>query len=318
MRLRRWSRRALLGLLVVFAVATVASLGYNAATSGRERPAKALYPGPYVSVDGTLVAYRHWGDKGSPIVLVGGFVEPSWVWHLVGPLLGRRHRVYALDLPPFGYTPRDSRYKLADWVALLHGFERKLRLSRPVVVGHSLGAAVAVADTFQHPAETSGVVLLDGDALAAGGGAGWLTHLLINPFYTSIFRIASSFDWLVRRALNDAYGPHAPPPSRGDLQEWERPFRVEGTRGAFKTLLSYGIQGFRLDELKAVRGPRIVVWGADDTVDSVSAGRHTAAALHARFVLVPAAGHLSMLSNPVAVATAIDTFASRTNPVAAR
>ena len=310
MRLRRWSRRALLGLLVVLAVLTIASLGYNVATSGR--PAKALYPGPYVSVAGTLVSYRHWGDKGSPIVLVGGFVEPSWVWNRVGPLLGQRHRVYALDLPPFGYTQRNGRYRLSDWVALLRGFERELRLSRPVVVGHSLGAAVAVADTLQHPAETSGIVLLDGDALAAGRGAGWLTHLLINPFYTSIFRIASSSDWLVRRALDDAYGPHAPSPNHGDLQEWERPFRVEGSRGAFKTLLSYGIQGFRLDELKAVRGPRIVVWGADDTVDSVSAGRNTAAALHALFVLVPSAGHVSMLSNPVAVATAIDAFASRT------
>ncbi len=314
--LRRWSRRVALGLLVLLVLVTLASLGYNAAWSGGERPAKALYPGPYVLVDGTLVAYRHWGDKGSPIVLVGGFVEPSWVWHLLGPLLASRHRVYALDLPPFGYTQRDGRYKLDDWVALLRGFERQMRLSRAVVVGHSLGAAVAVADALQHPTETSGIVLLDGDALAAGRGAGWLSHLLINPFYTTIFRIATSSDWIVRRALDDAYGPNAPPPSRDDLQEWEQPFRVQGTRGAFKTLVSYGIQGFQLDELKAVKRPSLVVWGANDKVDSVSAGRHTAAALHASFVLVPAAGHLSMLSNPVAVAAAVDGFAARTNTVA--
>jgi len=316
--LRRWSRRALLGLLTVLVVATVASLTYNAATSGRERPANELYPGPYVSVGETLVAYRHWGDTGSPIVLVGGFVEPSWVWHLVGPLLGRRHRVYALDLPPFGYTQRDGSYKLTDWVALLSGFERKLRLKRPVVVGHSLGAAVAVADALQYPVETSGIVLLDGDALAAGQGARWLAHLLVNPFYTSIFRLASSTDWIVRRALDNAYSPDAAPHGSGDLRDWERPFRIEGTQGAFKTLLSYGIQGFLLDDLKAVRVPRTVVWGAGDAVDSVSAGRTTAAALRAPFVLVPASGHLSMLSNPLAVATAIDTFASRTTPVAAR
>jgi len=317
-RLRRWARRLALGLLVVIAAATVASFAYNAATNGGQRPAAALYPGPYVSVSGTAVAYRHWGDKGSPIVLVGGFVEPSWVWHRLGPLLGRRHRVYAIDLPPFGYTQRNGHYKLADWVTLLRGFERELRITRPIVVGHSLGAAVAVADALQQPpdsaGDSAGIVLLDGDALAAGGGAGWLTHLLVNPYYTSLFRIGTGADWIVRRALHDAYGPHAPHVDHALLQEWERPFRVHGTARAFKQLLAHGIQGFRLDDLKAVRVPRIVVWGADDTVDSVSAGRHTAAVLRAPFVLVPTAGHLSMLTNPDPVAAAVERFAARTAP----
>ena len=270
-RLRRWGRRLALGFLILVVAVTVASLVYNVATSGRERPARALSAGPYLQVGGTLVAYRHWGSTGTPIVLVGGFVEPSWVWHEIGPLLGRRHRVYAIDLPPFGYTQRNGSYTLADWVSLLRGFEQELRIVRPIVVGHSLGAAVAVADTLQHPTEQAGIVLLDGDALAAGGGVGWLSQLLINPYYTSIFRFASGADWLVRRALDTAYGPDAPPPDRATLQEWERPFRVEGTRGAFKKLISYGIQGFKLDELAAVRVPRVVVWGADDTVDSFRA-----------------------------------------------
>jgi pimeloyl-ACP methyl ester carboxylesterase len=48
-----------------------------------------------------------------------------------------------------------------------------------------------------------------------------------------------------------------------------------------------------------------VVFGADDDVDAPSAGRQTARDLHARFVLVPGAGHLSMLQAPAAVAAAI-------------
>lgn len=305
-RLRRWTRRSAIGLLVVLAAVTVASLAYNLATDGRDRPAMALYAGPYVMVDKTLVAYRQWGQAGASVVLVGGFVEPSWVWQRLGPLLGRNHRVWAIDLPPFGYTQRNSRYTLADWVSLLRGFERELRIVRPVVVGHSLGAAVAVADALRDPQGTAGIVLLDGDALAAAGGAGWLTHLLINPYYTSLFRFVSGSDWLVRRALRGAYGPHPPQLDHRLLRQWEQPFRVQGTREAFKKLLSYGIQGFHLDELAAVRIPRIVVWGANDTVDSVAAGRHTATALHAPFIVVPAAGHLSMLTNPSAVAAAIN------------
>ena len=53
-----------------------------------------------------------------------------------------------------------------------------------------------------------------------------------------------------------------------------------------------------------------MIWGADDTVDSVAAGRASAKALRAPFTLVPDAGHLSMIGAPVAVARAIDRFAA--------
>ena len=246
-----------------------------------------------------------WGSAGSPIVLVGGFAEASWVWHRVGPLLGRDHRVYAIDLPPFGYTQRRGPYTLASWVRLLRAFDAKLGIRHPLVVGHSLGAAVAVSDALQHPGELSGIVLLDGDALAAGGRIGVLADLLVSPYYTSLFRLGTGSDWLVRRVVQNAYGPAAAPLDHAALQQWERPFRVRGTPAAFKKLLSYGIQGVRLDDLRAVKVPCTVVWGADDAVDGVSAGRRSAAALRTSFLLVPGAGHLSMLARPVAVAHAI-------------
>jgi pimeloyl-ACP methyl ester carboxylesterase len=47
------------------------------------------------------------------------------------------------------------------------------------------------------------------------------------------------------------------------------------------------------------------VWGASDNVDPVAAGRQSARDLHARFVLVPGAGHLSMLAAAPQVAAAI-------------
>jgi pimeloyl-ACP methyl ester carboxylesterase len=48
-----------------------------------------------------------------------------------------------------------------------------------------------------------------------------------------------------------------------------------------------------------------VIWGANDTVDSVTSGRATATALHTRFQAIPHAGHLSMLARPDAVARRI-------------
>jgi len=308
--MRRWLRRIGIAILALVVALTLASFAYNAATSGDSKPARELYPGPYVRVDGTALAYRRWGRGGPPIVLVGGFVEAAWVWHELGPLLARGHSVYALDLPPFGYSERRGPYTLAHWLDLVRGFESRLGIVRPLVVGHSLGAAVAVGLALRDPAAQRGIVLLDGDALSGGGGPGWLADLLVPPWYTSVYRIVTGSDWIFRRALKDAYGKRAPRLDAETLDEWQRPFQVAGTASAFKQMLGYGIQGYRLADLRRVRGPRLVVWGADDTVDDVSAGRRSARVLHARFVLVPDAGHLSMLANPRAVAAAIDRFGS--------
>ncbi len=307
--MRRWARRLAVGLLALLLLVTVAAFGFDLATNGEMRPARALYGGPFVRADGTLLAYRAWGTRGSPVVLLNGAAESSWVWHDVGPLLARAgHRVYAVDLPPFGYSERRGPYTLAHWLALLEAFERKLGIARPVIVGHSLGAGVAVAEGLARPGATAGVVLLDGDALAFGGDRGWLASLLVYPYYTAVYRLATGSDWLVGKVLRNGWGPSPPPFSHGTLAEFERPFRVAGTDGAVKQLASGGIPGLTLAELGRLRVPRAVLWGAADTVDSIASGRASAAALRTRLVTIPGAGHLSMLARPAATARDILAF----------
>lgn len=293
----------MLGLLVAL---TLAALGVALATAGDARPATALYPGPFVRVGDTLVAYRRWGASGPPVVLLGGAAEPTWVWHAVGPSLAADgDRVYALDLPPFGYTQRRGPYTMRGWLALLEGFERRLGIARPVLVGHSLGAGVAAAEALSRPRAVGGVVLLDGDALPFGGGHSWFEKLLVYPYYPALFRILTGWDWLVSRVLANAWGPERPHFTHALLAEFERPFAVDGTAGALRQLLANGIPGVRRAALAGLRGPRAVVWGAEDHVDSVSSGRATAAALRVPLRLIPGAGHLSMLAEPGAVAAAV-------------
>lgn len=291
---------------------TLAALAFDLATNSEMKPATALYSGPFVRADGTLLAYRTWGARGSPVVLLGGAAEPSWVWHEVGPLLARAgHRVYALDLPPFGYSERRGPYTLARWLGLLEGFEAKLHITRPVVVGHSLGAGVAAAEGLTRPRDVAGVVLLDGDALAFGSSRGWLSDLLVYPYFTAVYRLATGSDWIVGRVLRNAWGPKPPSFTHATLAEFERPFRVDGTDGALKELAGGGIPGLTLPELARIRVPRAVFWGADDTVDPLASGRATAAALHTRLVTIAGAGHVSMLVRPRTVARRILSFIRR-------
>lgn len=304
--LLRWSKRLGIAVLALVVVLTVAAAAYDAASSGGV-PARALYAGPYVEVDGRSLAYRTWGRAGTPVVLLGGFVEPSDVWRKVGPLLARAgFRVYALDLPPFGYSERKGPYDVATWQAEVEGFERALGIVRPVLVGHSLGAATVVGEALRHPDALRGIVLLDGDAIRGSGPPSWLPRLAIDPYFTALYRLLTGWSWLFERGLGRAYGPGAPPLTAAEIARWQRPFRVAGTAQAFLQMLPHGIAGWTLADLRRVHGVRrVVAWGALDTVDSVASGRRSAEALRAPFVLLPRAGHLSMLVDPQGVAAAI-------------
>jgi pimeloyl-ACP methyl ester carboxylesterase len=243
------------------------------------------------------------------VVLLGGAAEPSWVWHDVGPLIARAgHRVFALDLPPFGYSQRRGPYSMTHWLQLVRGFERRLQIVRPVIVGHSLGAGVAVAAGLSRPDQVAGVVLLDGDALAFGGNHAWLSDLLVYPYYTALYRVVTGSDWIVGRVLRNAWGPKPPPTGHATLAQFERPFRVQGTDSALKQLAAGGIPGLTLGRLAQLHVPRAVIWGAEDNVDSLANGRSTAAALHTRLQTVPRAGHLSMLAAPRATTERILKF----------
>jgi pimeloyl-ACP methyl ester carboxylesterase len=309
-RFARWGRLLAGAVLALIAAATIASAIYVSVTPGG-KPSSALFRGPYVRVDGRELAYRHWGADGSPIVLIGGFIEAADVWRRVAPLLARRHNVYALDLPPFGYSERKGPYLLSTWIDEVEGFEAALHIARPTLVGHSLGAAVVVGEALRRPHALRGIVLLDGDALSGSTAPGWLASLAVNPYYTALYRIITGSDAIFRAGLKQAYGPDAPPISDADVQRWQRPFGVAGTAQAFKQLIPHGIQGWKLADLARVHVRSAVVWGAHDTTDAVSEGRAAAKALGAPFTLIPRAGHLTMLTEPALVAQAIGRSAGR-------
>jgi pimeloyl-ACP methyl ester carboxylesterase len=296
-------RRLVVCLLGLVLAVILASAVFDVVTSDPNVPVTKLWHGRFVEAGGVLTAYREWGSHGTPVVLVGGFVEPSFVWRAVGPLLARHHRVVALDLDGFGYSRRKGPWTLQEWTDQTQALIANLHLGRPIVVGHSLGAAVAVSLARRRVA--SRIVLLDGDALPIGGPPSWVrTVVAQSPFFTTAFRLVPHLGFLVKKILANAWGPDRPKVLR--VQPWLDQLRAQGARDAFRGLLEHGVPGFSRAQLQATQARALVVWGAEDSVDDPAAGRRTARDLHARFVSIPGAGHLSMLARPRAVAAAIE------------
>jgi pimeloyl-ACP methyl ester carboxylesterase len=261
-RLRRWGRRFAIGCAVLLALTTAASFTFNAFTANRASPPPGL---TYVEADGIRTRYQEWGSTGTPIVLVHGAFESVDTWSRLAPLLARDHRVYALDLTGYGYSERKGPYTVDHQTDQLLGFLGAMHLGgaddRPVLVGHSSGAAVVSEATLRSPGRIAGLMLLDGDALNTGAGPPTaFRYVLIDPFKTSILRIGLSFDSLIRSFYNSQCGPGCPALDHAGVDVWRRPFQVSGAEDALWSMLDGGVPGLpasRVADLRSVKSAQV-------------------------------------------------------------
>ena len=102
------------------------------------------------------------GDGGVPVVFLHSFAGDSSHWSSQLDHLRHHRRALAVDLRGHGKSarPRDGDYSIAAFVRDLEAVVEQLKLKRFVLVGHSLGAAVANAYAGRHPDRVAGLVLV--------------------------------------------------------------------------------------------------------------------------------------------------------------
>lgn len=317
-RLARWTRRLAIAALTLAVVLTLFCVTYNAATAGRAPLPPDL---TYVHTGDINTRYHSWGDPHAPappVVLVHGFVEDSDTWAPLAPQLATHHWVQAYDMAGFGYTQRRGPYTLQALSDQLGQFLDAQGLHRPVLVAHSLGAGIVAQFALQHPDRVGGILFLDGDGIGSSGHSSGGPGGLPDPWRTTLLRLAVSSDTVINHLYSSQCGPTCPPLDAAGLDQWRRPLQVPGAEEALTAMAGHGLLGLTpsdLSRLATVPVPKSVVFGADDPSFS-----HDSPALTAHRIgagpptIIPAARHLTMISNPVQVAAAIDELASRTRP----
>lgn len=100
-------------------------------------------------INGGLVHYEAFG-KGKPILLIHGWLGSWRYWYPTMTSLAVDYRVYAIDLWGFGDSDKsERRFTMNHYVALVESFIADLGLVDPVLVGHSLGSAVAIEYAYR-------------------------------------------------------------------------------------------------------------------------------------------------------------------------
>ena len=118
--------------------------------------------GSFVDVPDGRLHIRDQG-QGPPLLLLHGLGGHMGQYdYAVAERLAAHFRVVSVDRPGSGYSTRagTAAADLLTQAAALAALIDKLNLGRPLVVGHSLGGAVALTLALEHPGHVAGLALV--------------------------------------------------------------------------------------------------------------------------------------------------------------
>jgi abhydrolase domain-containing protein 6 len=236
-------------------------------------------PAPYRHA----LAYRAQGN-GRPVVLLHGLWNSSSLWQPTMEHLSRHYRLYAPDLPAHGQTPPLLPWKLREVAAMLASWMRSLALSPAMVIGHSMGGALAIMLAAAEPGLVNRLVLINAAGLP-----------MQQPFLRALVRTGLNFTDHQTARYNARYGS---PNRLQSLAIWQATHEV----------LTCDV---RLD-LKAVRCPTLIVWGMRDPLLPVQSAVALQRAIPgAELALLPNVRHQVPRQAPAILHTMLDDFLAR-------
>lgn len=115
-----------------------------------------------IMIDGQRIHYVR-GGRGQPVVLLHGFPQTWTEYAAVMPLLADAgFEVIAIDLPGIGGSTNPSgNYSKKALAGDVHRFVQALKLRRPHIVGHDIGAMVGYSYAAQFPQDLRTLTYMD-------------------------------------------------------------------------------------------------------------------------------------------------------------
>ncbi len=118
---------------------------------------------PSIKIRGKSVAYEE-GGRGKSVVFVHGACENSSFWNQQKPL-SDRYRIITVDLPGHGKSePIEGEILVKSYSEIVSEFIKKTCPEKAIVVGHSLGGAIALMNVIEHCDNLKGAVIVSAGA----------------------------------------------------------------------------------------------------------------------------------------------------------
>ena len=239
----------------------------------------------------------------TPVLMLHGFGASLGQWHRNLEALGASRSVYALDLLGFGASEKAAvTYGTNLWMAQVYDFWRTW-IQRPVfLMGHSLGALVALKLAVTYPEMVRGLVLITLPAARQELLPNWVNQvamrveqlfaspLVLRPLFWTLRRPAT-----IRRVLGAVY--HRAESITDELVElFSRPPQDQGAARAFCYLVRSRTEAdfspLTQELIRSLQVPTLMLWGEADRVIPAAWGKQIAPlSPQVQFRVIEDAGH---------------------------
>jgi pimeloyl-ACP methyl ester carboxylesterase len=241
-------------------------------------------------------------DDPVPIVLVHGASGNLQDLRLaLGDRLAANRRVILVDRPGHGWSDRPGGVADASparQATLIAEALARIGVQRFVLLGHSLGGAVASALALAFPARVAGLVLLAPVTHPWEGGIAWYNAILSTPVIGPIFAHTVALPLavlLLDRGVASVFAPQPAPAEyvrRAAIRLLLRPAQFVANAQDIAALKAFvTAQSPRYGEIGA---PTVILTGTADTTVSphIHARAIAAAVPHARLIMLAGVGHM--------------------------
>ena len=237
---------------------------------------------PLAQVAGQSIYYIARGTQGTPVIFIHGAAGNHLVWGLQVHALGEVARTVALDLPGHGRSDPPGRNSVEAYGDIVLGLLDVLEFDRAVIVGHSMGGAIAQTLALSHPDRVAGLGLV-------GTGA----RLRVLP--AILDGVLNDFDNIAGLVVEYAYASDLDPEFRKRAEDEFRACPAAVTHGDFSACNQFDVMA----RLAEIRAPTLVVCGREDRMTPVKYSVHLATQIpNAYLVLIDYAGHSVMIEQP--------------------
>lgn len=307
------------GLLVLALALLMASIARSASIA---RQAEKTVPpiGKFITISTGKLHYTDQGS-GQPVLMVHGLGGQLRSLTLrLAPLLESDFRVIAIDRPGMGYSDRPET--MAADVAAQAGYVEEiidaLGLENPIVLGHSLGGAIAAGTALRAPNKVGALALIAPLLTPASTSAEAFKGLNVsNSFMRRLIARTLAVPASVKNASlgrEEIFGPE-PVPSDYDVDGGgQLSFRPKSYNNAVRDFMSVPIalpaQSKRYEEITC---PTTILFGTDDKILSYAEQATGLVKRYPHFDLVTlqGAGHMLPITQPEEVETIVRALAAK-------
>jgi pimeloyl-ACP methyl ester carboxylesterase len=255
----------------------------------------------YINIAGINTRYWSAGDCGTPVVLLHGAGSSIEVWTRNIEALAQHHRVYAFDMVGSGLSDKPTvTYTLEYQLQFFKEFLTTFGIERAILIGNSLGGAIALKFALDSPERLEKLVLISSFGL---GREITVFHRLLAavPAIANLARPSRQGAKMMLGA--NVYDSRSIPSEWIELSyQW---FKQPGRKQAMTSMLkpNLNVWGVRrevfkpiVQRLRDIKMPTLVVWGKQDRVFPVSHAHVAAQGIpNARLHIFERCGHWAQL-----------------------